>query len=121
MAKHKGAFVEVHGDTLANRVLEYLLENQDIDIAVGDLAEEISISRPKAYEIIAQFEKKKYVIKSRVVGRTQLYKINKSNRRIRLFMRMFLECLRIIAEEYAERKEKRTKSARIALASAKRK
>ena len=64
-----GAFCETYGATIENRMLEHLLENQDLDVAVGDMAKELDISRPKAYEVIDDFETKGYVIKSRVVGK----------------------------------------------------
>lgn len=94
-----GSFCETYGTTIENRVLEYLLENQDLDTAVGDMAKEVGISRPKAYEVVEEFERNGYVIKSRVVGKTQLYKLNKSNIRIQIFLRNFEECLQLIVEE----------------------
>ena len=97
-----GAFCETYGNTIPNRILEYLMENEDLDFAVGDMAKELQISKPKAYEIIGKFEKKGYVRKSRIVGKTQLYILNKENSRVKLFLRDFKECLRIVAEEYSE-------------------
>ena len=35
-----------------------------------------------------------------IVGKTQLYILNKSNLRVKLFLRNFKECLKIVAEEY---------------------
>ena len=98
-----GAFCETYGITIKNRVLEYLLENQELDFAVGDMAKELKISKPKAYEVIKKYEKKNFVKKSRVVGKTQLYIINKQNKRIKLFLRDFKECLKIVAEENHEK------------------
>lgn len=100
-----GAFCETYGDTINNRILEYILENQDIDFAVGDMAKELNISRPKAYDVIKSFQDKGYVKKSRIVGKTQLYKLNKDSKRVKLFLKDFKECLRIITEEYSEPKE----------------
>ena len=57
----------------------------------------------KAYEVIKNFEDKKYIKKSRIVGKTQLYLLNKENPRIKLFLKTFNECLRIIAEEHSEK------------------
>ncbi len=99
MKKQTGAFCKTYGNTTANRFLEYLLENQDLDVAVGDCAREIGISRPKAYQIAAEFEKKGFIKKSRVISKTQLYKLNKDNSRVKLFLRDFKECLRLMVEE----------------------
>ena len=97
-----GAFCETYGNTIENRVLEYLLENQDLDIAIGDMAKEIGISRPKAYEVIKEFKKKGFIKESRIVGKTQLYRLNKTNKRVKLFLRDFKECLRLVVEEHEE-------------------
>src|SRR3989338_7373449 len=114
----KCAFCEVYGDTIENQVLEYLLENQDLDIAVGDMAHELAISRPKAYQVIALFEEKGYVQKSRIIGNTQLYKLNKSDKYVQLFLRDFKECLRLVAEEHQTTVFTRT--ARVGVASVRR-
>ena len=97
-----GAFCETYGNTIPNRILEYLMENEDLDFAVGDMAKEIQISKPKAYEIIGEFEKKGYLKKSRIVGKTQLYTLNKENSRVKLFLNDFKECLRLVVEENSE-------------------
>ena len=101
--KKIGAFCEIYGNTIHNRVIEYLLENQDLDFAVGDMAREIGISKPKAYEIINDFEKKGYVKKSRIIGKTQLYFLDKNDKRIKLFMHDFKQCLKLIINEHEEK------------------
>ncbi|MFH1053734.1 MAG: hypothetical protein V1740_04955, partial [Candidatus Woesearchaeota archaeon] len=40
--------------------------------------------------------------KSRIVGKTQLYILNKENSRVKLFLNDFKECLRIVVEENSE-------------------
>jgi len=100
--KQIGAFCETYGNTISNRILEYMMENQDLDFAVGDMAKELGISRPKAYETIGVLEKKGYARKSRIIGKTQLYILNKENERVKLFLRDFRECLRLVADEHSE-------------------
>ncbi|MDP3640172.1 MAG: winged helix-turn-helix domain-containing protein [Nanoarchaeota archaeon] len=119
--KHRkwGAFCETYGATIENGVLEYLLENQDLDVAVGDLAKETLVSRPKAYDIIKEFEKKGFVVKSRVVGKTQLYRLNKENVRVKIFLRNFQECLQLIVEEHAENRFAGSSPTGLGVASAK--
>lgn len=100
-----GAFCKTYGQTIDNLILEYLLENKGLDFAVGDMAKELEISKPKAYEVIKDFENKGYIKKSRIIGKTQLYILNKDNRRVQLFLRDFNECLKIIVEEYSKKEE----------------
>lgn len=113
-----GKFCEVYGENITNKVLEYLLENQDLDIAVGDLAKEVKVSRPKAYEVIYEFLKKGYVRKTRVVGKTQLYILDKRNKVVKLFLRNFKECLKLVLEE-TEFNHRAGSSARVGSVSAK--
>lgn len=94
-----GAFCDTYGKNLQNSVLEFTLENQDIDFAVSDITNELRISKPKAYEIIRLFETKGYVIPSRIVGKTQLFRLNKENKRVQLFMQNFRDCLKLVVEE----------------------
>jgi len=101
-----GTFCEIYGITIRNRILEYLLSNQWTDWAVGDIAKELKISRPKVYEIIAEFEKKNYVKKTRIIGKTQLHILNKENPVVKLFMKNFMECLNLVVEEYSPKKVK---------------
>jgi len=102
MRKPKGgAFCEAYGLNSRNLVLEYLFENSELDFAVSDMAREVGLSKPKAYEIIAGFEKKGFVRKTRIIGKTQLYLLNKKNSMVLMLLKNFRECLRLIADEYS--------------------
>jgi sugar-specific transcriptional regulator TrmB len=101
-----GAFCEVYGKSLRNRFLEYLLEMRDLDFAVTDVAEDIGISKPKAYDILKNLEKENIVKKTRVVGGTQLYSLNKEDKKVKLLMKNFKECLDMVVEEYEEKQQK---------------
>ena len=87
------------------------------DFAIGDIAKFLKISRPKTYEVIKEFEKKGYVKKSRIVGKTQLYKLNKENKRVKLFLKDFKECLRIVVEEELKKQKKKSKKSSIEFSS----
>jgi predicted transcriptional regulator len=97
--KEGGIFCETYGTNARNMILEHLLENQGLDFAIGDIAKQTGISRPKAYEVIREFEKKGFIKKSRVIGKTQLYIMNKADLRVKLFTRDFKECLRFAYEK----------------------
>jgi len=99
-----GVFLEIYGNTILNRVWEFLLIRLDLDFAIGDMAREQKISRPKAYEAITRFERKGYVSKSRIIGRTQMYKLNLNHRIVKIYRNNFLECLKLSLEEASEAK-----------------
>ncbi|HIH31647.1 TPA: hypothetical protein HA235_02980 [Candidatus Woesearchaeota archaeon] len=111
-----GKYCEIYGFTVRNRVVEYFLENLGTEIAVGDMAKEIGISRPKAYQIIDELMRRNYVLKDRIIGKTQLYQLNKDNLIVKIFMRNFNECLNIIVEEHSKKKTSNS-SARIAVSA----
>jgi CTP-dependent riboflavin kinase len=100
MAKKGGVFCEIYGCSIKNLILEYLMENHGLDFAIGDLARYLDISRPKAYQLVYEFEKKGYVKKSRVVGRTQLFILNGQNKRVKLLLNNFEECLKVVLDEH---------------------
>ncbi len=105
-----GAFCELYGKSLRNLVVEYLLENSRLDFAIGDMAVEIKISRPKAYELIKELEKENIVKKTREVSGTQLYMLDEKSKKAKLLIKDFKECLKIVVEENEEAKPRHVSS-----------
>lgn len=102
MEGEPGIFCEIYGASIRNRMLEFMLVLRRLDFAVIDLADEVGISKPKAYEEVKKFEKQRLIIKSRVIGGTQLYKLDLKHRRVKLLLKTFKDCLKLVAEEYME-------------------
>ena len=98
-----GIFCEAFGNTVRNRVIENLLIFDEIGIAIPDLAEESGISKQRAYQIIYDFEKKGYVKKHRLIGKTQLWVINEENPTVKVWNSSLKELMKILANEYAEK------------------
>jgi sugar-specific transcriptional regulator TrmB len=98
-----GEFCRLYGETLRNRVLEYLLELGSLDFAIGDMAVEIGISKPKAYEIMKNLEKEGFVKKTRIIAGTQLYMLNEKKLEVKQLKRDFKECLKRVLEEAEEK------------------
>jgi sugar-specific transcriptional regulator TrmB len=105
------AFCDTYGHTINNLVWGHFLTWSEV--AVGDMAKEIGISRPKAYQIVDEFIKKGYVIKDRVIGRTQLYKLNHENEIVKIYIRNFKECLNMVVKQYSTKKKPTTAGIRI--------
>lgn len=89
-----GVFCEFFGNTIHNQVLEYILEHEDLDFAASDVASWLGISRPKAYEYLYLFAKKKMVVKTRIVGGTQLYSLDASSIIVKKILRVYAELLK---------------------------
>lgn len=93
-----GEFCKVYGATLRNRLIEYMLEMGKLDFAVGDLAQETNISRPKAYQIIDELLSEGMVKKARIVGRTQLFTLDYSDPKVKLLKKSFDDCLKLVGD-----------------------
>lgn len=109
-----GKYCEIYGNTKENIVMEYFLEAHDSDIAVSEVYMIENISKPKVYQIIYRLMKKGLVVKSRVIGKTQMYKLNTENPVINIYIRNFKECLNMVVKQYSKKKTTSTAPARVA-------
>lgn len=111
MKKNKsGIFCEVYGDSLRNRVLEYMLELGELDFAAGDVARELEISRPKVYQIIDELERQNILMRSRIVSGTQLYVLNNNLFLVKILKKSFRDCLKAAVENSSSKSQKMEKN-----------
>ena len=99
----EGTFCKIYGNTLRNRVLEFILELGELDFAVSDILEELNISKPKLYQIIKELEYDNIILTSKKIGGTQLYILNSKNIKTKLLIKAFNECINIVIEESKEK------------------
>lgn len=98
-----GTFCEVFGKTLRNNVLECILSFSHTDFAVSDFLEDMNISKPKAYQIIKELKMEGIIIESRVIGKTQLYKLNKISKKTKLLQQAFDHCVKSSVHKYVNK------------------
>ena len=79
MAKEKTIFVEYFGDSPTTRVLDFFIENDLYDYSKTDIFRETGVARTTLQEVVDGLLKKKVVIKTRSVGRADMYKLNRGN------------------------------------------
>ena len=103
-----GAFCEMYGKTLRNLVLENLLVYQSLDFSVGDLAEDIGISRPKAYQEVYKLENQSLIVKSRIMSGTQLWKLNNDNIIVKKLKKDFNYCLKLVIDKHLGKGQSKT-------------
>ncbi len=80
--------LETIGDTMENRILDFLIEGVGIDYSKTDIANGCSISRPTIYKILPDLMKKGLVISTRTIGNIELYKLNIENERIKALIKL---------------------------------
>ena len=95
-----GEFCEIFGASPRNRVIEFFLELRDLDYSVGDLARETELNRATTYNVMEELIKNKYIIPTRKVSGSQLYKLNESKKEVKILIKVFNLVLDSIAEEY---------------------
>ncbi len=103
----KSLLVEFLGDTPLIRVVDFLIENSIFDYTKTEIAENAGISRASLYNIWSTLMKYKLVKKSRKIGNTTLYKLNKESPLVRKLIELDLK----ISKEYAGASMKEPKPA----------
>jgi len=70
---------KVLGPSATVKVIDLLIGGRGFDWPVSDIAKGAKVSRPKVYEIIRNLMAYGILVETRVVSKTQLYKLNKQN------------------------------------------
>ena len=77
--KNTSAFLEYFGDTPKLRFLNFLIGNHFFDFNVTDMAKESNISYNSLVTFFQEFLDKGIIIKTRRVGKSDMYKLNMDN------------------------------------------
>jgi len=70
---------EILGSSAFVKILDCFMEGRGLDYAISDLAEASNVSRQYAYTVVKNLMKFGIIEETRIVGRTQLYKIVSKN------------------------------------------
>ena len=77
--KNKSAFLEYFGDTPKLRFFDFLIGNHFFDFNMTDMARESGISYNSLKIFFNEFLNKGIIIKTRRVGKSEMYKLNMDN------------------------------------------
>src|SRR3989344_5095285 len=98
----KSLFIELFGESPTIKVLDFLLTERGLDFYISDMARNSSIGRATLYRIWEQLIKNEIILPTRVIGKSQLYKLNATNPKIKKLIEiddmLILEELRSKAE-----------------------
>ena len=105
MQEGTSVLAEIIGDSPIVRTLDFLLVFDDYDYSKTQLAREVAISRITMEKVVDQLVKKGFVVKTRRIGRAELYRLNKKNPYIKELAEFDFRICGIAArEELADRK-----------------
>lgn len=77
--ENESAFLEYFGDTPKLRFLNFLIGNHFFDFNMTDMAREANISYNSLISFFNEFLEKGIIIKTRRVGKSDMYKLNVDN------------------------------------------
>lgn len=79
MVQNKTLFIDYFGDSPTTRVLDFFIGNDLYDYSKTDIFRESGVARTTLQDIIKKLLKKRIIIKTRAVGRADMYKLNRGN------------------------------------------
>ena len=82
-------FIDFMGDSPKIRMLDYLLTERELDFSITDLARNAMIGRATLYRIWDSLIRNEIIKYTRNVGKAKLYKLNRSDRRIRKLIEVY--------------------------------
>ncbi len=84
----KSILLETIGDTIENRVIDFLIEGRGIDYSKTDIADGCEISRPTVYKVLPKLTKEGVVKITRKMGRITLYTLNIENEKVKNLLKL---------------------------------
>lgn len=102
----KSILLEVIGNTVENRIIDFLIEGSGIDYTKKDIADGCAISRPTLYKILPKLIKEGITKPTRKIGRVQMYSLNAENEKVRALMKLEEFLLKKSFEEVEKHKIK---------------
>jgi biotin operon repressor len=104
----KSIFLESFGESPLIKVLDFFLTFPSFDYSKTQVANEVGISRITIEKIWKGLIKKGVIIKTRSMGKAELYKLNTENPRVKILMKIGLE---LASSYFEEEKQKIAASA----------
>ncbi len=99
----KSIFLETFGESPLIKVLDFFLTFPSFDYSKTQVANEAGISRITIGKIWKDLIRKRIIIKTRNIGKAELYKLNTENARVKILMKIGIE---LASSYFEEAKEK---------------
>lgn len=99
MEAKNSIFVETFGETPAVKVLDFFLTFDNFDYSKSQVSEETGVSRITLDKLWKELINQKIIIKTRAIGRADMYKLNKENSRVKVLQELSLKLASAFAEE----------------------
>jgi len=99
----KTVFLSIFGNTPILRVLDFLVVNEDFDYSMTDIANLSGVGYSTLKLFWDRLEKEKIVVKTRIVGKAKMYRLNLANTIVRKFRDFYWETTKQDVHEKIEK------------------
>ncbi len=82
-------FLKLEDSTPKNKVWDFLITHQEFDYNLTEISELAKVSYATLKRVFPYFIKNKFVIKTRSIGKANLYKLNKKKKKVKSFIDYF--------------------------------
>lgn len=101
-------FLRLEGNTVRNRILNFLVVHSEFDYSMKDIARFSDVSYTALKSIWKVYTKRKIVIYTRNIGKAKMYKLNRENPLVENFINYYWSVLDSEANNIDAKKEKAT-------------
>lgn len=109
----ESAFLKAEGNTVRNRLWDFLITYADFDYSMKDIAKFSKISYTAMKDVWKEFVDRKIVIHTRIIGKAKMYKLNRNSALVEAFVEYYWTVVDMAANKEIElEKKRRAKSSR---------
>ncbi len=84
----KSMLLGVIGDSIENRIIDFLIEGVGLDYTKKEIADNCDISRPTLYKVFPKLIKEGVARPTKKIGRIQLYSLNTENEKVKALLKL---------------------------------
>ncbi|MFH1289858.1 MAG: helix-turn-helix domain-containing protein [Nanoarchaeota archaeon] len=97
--KNETVFIEIFGNNPIIKVLDFLITFQQFDYSLTEIAKNSGVSYSTLQTFWDKLERNKIVIKTRRIGKSDLYKLNTKNPAVRQLIKLDWNLIKGLEEE----------------------
>jgi len=99
MPEGKSIYLEIFGESPSVKVLDFFLTYEGFDYSKTEVAREVDISRITIEKIWKSLTQEGIIVKSRTIGKAELYRLNIGNLTVKLLLDTGLKLAKLRAEK----------------------
>ena len=95
-------FLKLIGNSPLSKVLDFLLTSRDFDFSKKEIAEDSEVSYNTLNSIWSQLISNEIIVKTRRIGKQDMFKLNTENRQVRELINFYDALLRESVDQHAK-------------------